>query len=76
MRLLATIPLDEWISLGATQYVLEPMLRARYMAVAAREIAPPPPPASERPAGISMSDMTMDEFMDIEDSWSKRRDRV
>jgi len=56
--------------------VLEPMLRARYMAVAAREIAPPPPPASERPAGISMSDMTMDEFMDIEDSWSKRRDRV
>jgi hypothetical protein len=23
MRLLATIPLDEWISLGATQYVLE-----------------------------------------------------
>ncbi len=23
MRLFATIPLDEWISLGATQYVLE-----------------------------------------------------
>jgi hypothetical protein len=39
---------------------------ARYMAVAAREIAPPPP-ASERPPGISMSDMTMDQFMDLED---------
>jgi hypothetical protein len=38
---------------------------ARYMAIAAREIAPPPPHASERPPGISMSDMTMDEFMDI-----------
>ena len=37
---MATISLDEWISLAATQYVLEPMLRARYMAVAAREIAP------------------------------------
>ena len=23
MRLLATIPLDEWIGLGATQYVLD-----------------------------------------------------
>jgi len=48
---------------------------ARYMAVAAREIAPPPPPASERPPGISMNDMTMDEFMDIEEQPS-HRDRV
>src|SRR5271166_3839700 len=45
----------------------QPKDAARYMAVAAREIAPPPPPASERPPGISMSDMSMDEFMDIED---------
>ncbi len=45
---------------------------ARYMAIAAREIAPPPPPASERAPGISMSDMTMDEFIDIEDT--PRRD--
>ena len=49
---------------------------ARYMAVAAREIAPPPPPASERPPGISMAGMTMDRFMDIEDSWSRRPERV
>jgi len=45
------------------------------MAIAAREIAPPPPPASERPPGISMADMTMDEFMDIEDG-PTRPDRV
>jgi hypothetical protein len=26
--------------------------------------------------GIPLSDMTMDQFMDLEDSWSARRDRV
>ena len=49
---------------------------ARYMAIAAREIAPPPPPASERPPGISMREMTMDEFMDLEEDRGARRDRV
>jgi hypothetical protein len=44
--------------------------------LAARELAPPPPPKSAQPPGIPMSDMTMDEFMDIEDGWSTRRDRV
>ena len=48
---------------------------ARYMAVAAREIAPPPPPASERPLGKQLDRMTMDEFMDIEDQ-PPRRDRI
>jgi len=48
---------------------------ARYMAVAAREIAPPPPPKSEQPPGIPMSDMTMDQWMDIEDG-PPHRDRV
>jgi len=51
------------------------MLRARYMAVAAREIAPPPPPASERPPGIALPDMTFDQFMDIEDQTAST-DRV
>jgi hypothetical protein len=45
---------------------------ARYMAVAAREIAPPPPRASERPQGKQLDRMTMDEFMDIQDE--PRRD--
>jgi hypothetical protein len=48
---------------------------ARYMAVAAREIAPPPPRKSEQPPGIPMSDTTMDQWMDIEDS-PTRPDRV
>ena len=48
---------------------------ARHMAVAAREIAPPPPPASERPLGKQLDRMTMDEFMDIEDQ-PPRRDRI
>ena len=26
--------------------------------------------------GIPLPDMTMDQFMDLEDSWSTRRDRV
>jgi hypothetical protein len=26
--------------------------------------------------GIPLPDMTMDQFMDLEDSWSARRDRV
>ena len=40
---------------------------ARYMAVAAREIAPPPPPSKDRPPGIQLPDLTMDQFMDLED---------
>jgi hypothetical protein len=28
------------------------------------------------PVGIPLPDLTMDEFMDIEDSWSKQEDRV
>ena len=28
------------------------------------------------PAGIPLPDLTMDEFMDLEDSWSTREDRV
>ena len=31
---------------------------------------------SELPPGIPLPGLTMDQFMDIEDSWSKRQDRV
>jgi len=34
------------------------------------------PDAQPKPIGISMSDLTMDQFMDLEDSWSMREDRV
>jgi hypothetical protein len=34
------------------------------------------PPPESLPAGIPLSDLTMDEFMDIEDGWSAREDRV
>ena len=34
-------------------------------------------PEEERvPVGIPLPDLTMDEYMDIEDSWSKQEDRV
>jgi hypothetical protein len=34
-------------------------------------------PEEERVSiGIPLPDMTMDQFMDLEDSWSARRDRV
>jgi len=49
---------------------------ARYMAIVARHIAPKAPPKAELPLGIPLPGLTMDQFMDIEDSWSKRRDRV
>ena len=39
--------------------------------------APMREPEVERvPVGIPLPDLTMDEFMDIEDSWSMREDRV
>ena len=34
------------------------------------------PEEEKVPIGIPLPDMTMDQFMDIEDSWSARRDRV
>ena len=39
--------------------------------------APMREPEEEKvPIGLPLPDMTMDEFMDIEDSWSTREDRV
>jgi hypothetical protein len=34
------------------------------------------PEEEKVPIGIPLPDMTMDQFMDLEDSWSARRDRV
>jgi len=34
------------------------------------------PEEEKVPFGIPLPDLTMDEFMDIEDSWSKQEDRV
>ena len=39
--------------------------------------APMREPEEERvPVGIPLPDLTMDEYMDVEDSWSARQDRV
>ena len=34
------------------------------------------PEEEEKPIGIPLSDLSFDQFMDIEDSWSMREDRV
>jgi hypothetical protein len=34
------------------------------------------PEEKKVPIGIPLPDMTMDQFMDLEESWSARRDRV
>jgi phage terminase large subunit len=44
---------------------------ARYMAVAAREISPPPTPLP-RVIGVSLSDLTHDQFFELEDRPAKR----
>ncbi len=49
---------------------------ARYITIVARHIAPKALPKADLPPGVALPDLTMDQFMDIEDSWSKRPDRV
>jgi hypothetical protein len=34
------------------------------------------PEPKKIPIGLALPDMTMDQFMDIEDGWSMREDRV
>jgi hypothetical protein len=42
-----------------------------------KQSAPMREPEEEKVSiGIPLPDMTMDQFMDLEDSWSARRDRV
>ena len=60
-------PEHNWASHGADAW--------RYLSLSWR--APMREPEEEKvPVGIPLPDLTMDEFMDIEDSWSMREDRV
>jgi hypothetical protein len=60
-------PEHNWASHGADAW--------RYLSLSWR--APMREPEEEKvPFGIPLPDLTMDEFMDIEDSWSKQEDRV
>jgi hypothetical protein len=60
-------PEHNWASHGADA--------SRYLSLSLS--APMREPEVERvPVGIPLPDLTMDEFMDIEDSWSMREDRV
>ena len=44
--------------------------------VSARAISAFPCARSELPPGVALFDLTMDQFMDLEDSFSKRPERV
>ena len=58
---------QNWASHGADAW--------RYLSLSWR--APMRDPEEERvPIGIALPDMTMDQFMDIEDGWSRQGDRV
>jgi hypothetical protein len=60
-------PDHNWASHGADAW--------RYLSLSWR--APMREPEEEKVSiGIPLPDMTMDQFMDLEDSWSARRDRV
>jgi phage terminase large subunit len=61
-------PEHNWASHGADGW--------RILSLAWRAPMKEPPPPVSFPAGIPLSDLTMDEFMDIEDGWSAREDRV
>ena len=61
-------PEHNWASHGADGW--------RILSLAWRAPTKEPPPPESLPAGIPLSDLTMDEFMDIEDGWSAREDRV
>ena len=60
-------PAHNWASHGADGW--------RYLSISWR--APMREPEEEKaPIGIPLSDLSFDQFMDIEDSWSEREDRV
>ena len=65
----ATSPRHDWTSHWADA--------ARYMAVAARSIAPKPKPKSELPIGLPLNRLTMDQLHELEDhERSDRRERL
>jgi phage terminase large subunit len=60
-------PEHNWASHGADAW--------RYLSLSWRAPMREPEPAKV-PIGISVSNLTMDQFMDLEDSWSTREERV
>ncbi len=60
-------PAHNWASHGADGW--------RYLSISWRAPMREPEP-EQKPAGISLPGLTMDQLMDLEDSWSTRRDRV
>src|ERR1700729_559065 len=67
VRAFKKTPDHNWASHGADAW--------RYLSLSWR--APMREPEEEKVSiGIPLPDMTMDQFMDLEDSWSARRDRV
>jgi len=56
-----------WASHGADGW--------RYLSISWRAPMREPEP-KEKPVGIPLPDLTMDQWMDIEDGWSTRQDRV
>ena len=61
-------PEHNWASHGADGW--------RILSLAWRAPMREPTPPEKLPAGIPLPDLTMDEFMDLEDTWSTREDRV
>jgi phage terminase large subunit len=59
LKVFSDKPRHDWTSHYADAF--------RYLCVAARALMKPERLATDRPAGVSMSDLTMDQFMDLED---------
>ena len=60
-------PAHNWASHGADGW--------RYLSIAWRAPMREPEP-EQKPAGVPLQGLTMDQLMDIEDSWSARPERV
>ena len=60
-------PEHNWASHGADAW--------RYLSLSWRAPMREPEP-EKKPIGIALPDMTMDQFMDLEDDWSMREERV
>ncbi len=61
-------PEHNWASHGADAW--------RYLSLSWRAPMREPESKKDRLAGVPVSDLTMDQFMDLEDDWSRREERV
>ena len=62
-------PAHNWASHGADGW--------RYLSISWRApMREPEPEPEQKPAGIPLPDLTMDQFMDLDDSFSRRPERV